>query len=117
MCISSLTQTGHLSLEPSPELALTYFTKASEEAGLPEAQYKLGFLYGSNFGSSIPGNQQNQEGVGKQGSVRFRVYLSALSFWVQGVDLILFVFARIGTATLYFRSFIKSRSSFDDNRI
>jgi hypothetical protein len=37
---------------------------ASEGSGNPEAQYKLGFLYGSNFGGALGG----VEGTGKQGS-------------------------------------------------
>lgn len=65
MLTSSLPQTGHLTLKPNTTTALEAYTKASEGWGLPEAQYKLGFLYGSNFGGAVDG----AEGVGKQGSV------------------------------------------------
>lgn len=59
-------QSGHLTLEPNAKIALDAYTRASEEGGNPEAQYKLGFLYGSNYGTATGG----VEGVGKQGSVR-----------------------------------------------
>ena len=58
-------QTGHLTLKANTTAALESYTKASEGWGSPEAQYKLGFLYGSNFGGAVDGF----EGVGKQGSV------------------------------------------------
>ena len=60
-----IAQTGHLTLDADPQLALKAYTKASEQSGLPEAQYKLGFLYGSNYGAATAG----VEGEGKQGSV------------------------------------------------
>jgi SEL1 protein len=62
------TQTGHLSLTANPTHAVGAYTKASEGWGIPEAQYKLGFLYGSNFANATG----PIEGVGEQGSVRLR---------------------------------------------
>lgn len=59
-------QSGHLSLAANPAEALRLYTLASELYGSPEAQYKLGFLYGSNFGGAAGG----LEGKGQQGSVR-----------------------------------------------
>ena len=44
---------------------MTAYTRASEDGGIPEAQYKLGFFYGSNYGGAMGG----AEGVGAQGSV------------------------------------------------
>lgn len=61
------TQTGHLTLPASPKLAFEAYTKASERMGNAEAQYKLGFLYGTNLGGVVGG----EEGLGKQGSVSF----------------------------------------------
>lgn len=62
----SAAQTGHLSLVANPSEAFRLYTLASERYGSPEAQYKLGFLYGSNFGGAAGG----LEGKGHQGSVR-----------------------------------------------
>jgi SEL1 protein len=67
-------QTGHLTLPPSPKLAFKAFTKASE-MGNPEAQYKLGFIYGSNIGGATGG----EEGVGHQGSSLLHYTFAALS--------------------------------------
>lgn len=59
-------QTGHLSVPADAVKAAEAYTQASERYGSPEAQYKLGFLYSSNFGSAFGG----LEGKGQQGSVR-----------------------------------------------
>lgn len=52
-------------MKADPKAALAAYTKASEIGGLPEAQYKLGFLYASNYGNAVG----EVEGVGSQGSV------------------------------------------------
>jgi hypothetical protein len=61
-----LLQTGHLTLPANSTAAHEAYTHASEEHGSPDAQYKLGFLYGSNFGGAVG----DLEGQGQQGSVR-----------------------------------------------
>lgn len=61
----SISQTGHLSLTANPVQAVEAYTKASEGWGIPEAQYKLGFLYDSNFANATGPT----EGLGEQGSV------------------------------------------------
>lgn len=65
LTLARIYQTGHLTLEANTTIALESYTKASEGWGSPEAQYKLGFLYASNFGSAFDG----VEGTGQQGSV------------------------------------------------
>ncbi|KAI5479884.1 ubiquitin-protein ligase Sel1/Ubx2 [Pseudohyphozyma bogoriensis] len=64
LLLGDLYLSGHLTLEPNPAKSLEAYTRASEQSGIPEAQYRLGFLYGSNYGSASGGD----EGVGKQGS-------------------------------------------------
>lgn len=60
-----MSQTGHLTLPADPKLAFIAYTKASERTGNADAQYKLGFLYGSNLENVLGG----EEGVGNQASV------------------------------------------------
>lgn len=55
------------------------YTLASEQSGSPLAQYKLGFLYGTNYGSAFP--SLGQEGKSQQGSVS--PYFLSLSFSVK----------------------------------
>lgn len=71
----SRSQSGHLSLNPNPVHAVEAYTKASEGWGIPEAQYKLGFLYGSNFANATG----PLEGVGEQGSVRHHLSVKSNS--------------------------------------
>lgn len=61
-------QTGHSTLlEADPREAFRAYTKASE-LGSAVGQYKLGFLYGSNYGDAIR-DEGRGEGEGSQGSV------------------------------------------------
>lgn len=58
-------QGGASGLQPDTQRAATFYQQASEAHGSGEAQYKLGFLYGGNYGSAMGG----LEGEGHQGSV------------------------------------------------
>jgi TPR repeat protein len=58
-------QAGASGLGADPPQAVEYYTQASELHGRGDAQYKLGFLYGSNYGNAMGG----LEGDGHQGSV------------------------------------------------
>ncbi|BGP21780.1 ubiquitin-protein ligase Sel1/Ubx2 [Rhodotorula toruloides] len=73
--LGDLRLTGQLSLTANPAEALRLYTLASEQYGSPEAQYKLGFLYGSNFGGAAGG----LEGKGQQGSALLHYTFAALS--------------------------------------
>ncbi|BGP04904.1 ERAD-associated protein [Rhodotorula toruloides] len=73
--LGDLHLSGHLSLAANPAEALRLYTLASELYGSPEAQYKLGFLYGSNFGGAAGG----LEGKGQQGSALLHYTFAALS--------------------------------------
>ncbi|GAA5994789.1 ubiquitin ligase complex subunit HRD3 [Rhodotorula paludigena] len=73
--LGDLHLTGHLSLAANATEALAFYTRASELHGSPEAQYKLGFLYGSNFG----GATGDLEGRGQQGSALLHYTFSALA--------------------------------------
>ncbi|BGP12880.1 hypothetical protein JCM10213_005166 [Rhodosporidiobolus nylandii] len=74
LLLGDLYLTGHLTLPRNTSAALDAYTHASERHGLPEAQYKLGFLYGSNFGGASGG----LEGVGQQGSALLHYTFAAL---------------------------------------
>ncbi|KAK4058132.1 ERAD-associated protein [Microbotryomycetes sp. JL221] len=67
--------TGHLTLPENTTAAAEAYTRASQDYGLPEAQYKLGFLYSSNFGGAFGG----VEGSGSQGSALVHYTFAALS--------------------------------------
>ncbi|BGO96760.1 ERAD-associated protein [Rhodotorula toruloides] len=73
--LGDLHLSGHRSLTADPAEALRLYTLASERYGSPEAQYKLGFLYGSNFGGAAGG----LEGKGQQGSALLHYTFAALS--------------------------------------
>ena len=105
MLTSRLAQTGHLSLSADPQLSLEAYTKASEQSGLPEAQYKLGFLYGSNYGAATAG----VEGEGKQGSVST---LGAPSRATAKLN-----FGIPGAPALHIRRALIACSGFDDRRV
>ncbi|GAA5980248.1 hypothetical protein JCM10908_001587 [Rhodotorula pacifica] len=66
---------GASGLEPNPAKAVEYYTQASELHGSGDAQYKLGYLYGSNYGSAMGG----LEGDGHQGSALLHYTFAALS--------------------------------------
>ncbi|GAA5849904.1 hypothetical protein JCM8547_000949 [Rhodosporidiobolus lusitaniae] len=72
--LGDLYLTGHLTLLPNTSAALDAYTQASEHHGSPEAQNKLGFLYGSNFGGAFGG----LEGQGQQGSALLHYTFAAL---------------------------------------
>ncbi|KAK4054803.1 ERAD-associated protein [Microbotryomycetes sp. JL201] len=67
--------TGHLTLHENASAAVEAFTRASEDYGSAEAQYKLGFLHASNFGGAFGG----VEGSGSQGSALLHYTFAALS--------------------------------------
>ncbi|GAA6051264.1 hypothetical protein JCM3770_006785 [Rhodotorula araucariae] len=73
--LGDLYLTGHLSVSPDPAKALEAYTQASERYGSPDAQYKLGFLYSSNYGAALGG----LEGKGQQGSALLHYTFAALS--------------------------------------
>ncbi|KAM0753405.1 HCP-like protein [Meredithblackwellia eburnea MCA 4105] len=75
LLLGDLYLTGHLTIPANPTLALEHYTRASQQSGLPEAQYKLGFLYGSNYANATGG----VEGEGKQGSALLHYTFAALS--------------------------------------
>ncbi|KAM0793126.1 hypothetical protein ACM66B_000604 [Microbotryomycetes sp. NB124-2] len=66
---------GHLTLAENASAAVEAYTRASEDYGSAEAQYKLGFLYASNFGGAFGG----VEGSGSQGSALLHYTFAALS--------------------------------------
>ncbi|GAA5897484.1 hypothetical protein JCM8208_003284 [Rhodotorula glutinis] len=73
--VGDLYLTGHLSVSADAAKAAEAYTQASERYGSPEAQYKLGFLFSSNFGSAFGG----LEGKGQQGSALLHYTFAALS--------------------------------------
>ncbi|BGP36845.1 ERAD-associated protein [Rhodotorula kratochvilovae] len=73
--LGDLLLTGYLSAIPDPVGALEAYTQASERYGSPDAQYKLGFLYSSNYGAALGG----LEGKGQQGSALLHYTFAALS--------------------------------------
>ncbi|GAA6001639.1 hypothetical protein JCM10207_002243 [Rhodosporidiobolus poonsookiae] len=75
LLLGALHLTGHLTLPANTSAALEAYTQASEVHGSPEAQYKLGFLYGSNFGGAVGG----LEGQGQQGSALLHYTFAALA--------------------------------------
>ncbi|GAA5988858.1 hypothetical protein JCM11641_005045 [Rhodosporidiobolus odoratus] len=75
LLLGDIYLTGHLTLPSNTSAALEAYTQASEHHGSPEAQYKLGFLYGSNFGAAT----SESEGAGQQGSALVHYTFSALA--------------------------------------
>ncbi|GAA5863624.1 hypothetical protein JCM1840_000083 [Sporobolomyces johnsonii] len=73
--LGDLYLTGHLTLSANSTAAVDAYTQASEGWGTPEAQYKLGYLYGSNYGGADGG----VEGQGQQGSALLHYTFAALS--------------------------------------
>ncbi|GAA5955010.1 hypothetical protein JCM21900_002759 [Sporobolomyces salmonicolor] len=73
--LGDLYLTGHLTLPANSTAAVDAYTAASEGWGIPEAQYKLGYLYGSNYGGADGG----VEGEGQQGSALLHYTFAALS--------------------------------------
>ncbi|GAA5916071.1 hypothetical protein JCM6882_008305 [Rhodosporidiobolus microsporus] len=74
LLLGDLHLTGHLTLPANTSAALEAYTHASAQHGSPEAQHKLGFLYGSNFGGALDG----LEGKGDQGSALLHYTFAAL---------------------------------------
>ncbi|GAA5878161.1 hypothetical protein JCM3774_004315 [Rhodotorula dairenensis] len=66
---------GATGFDPDPRRAVEYYTQASEQHGSGDAQYKLGYLYGSNYGGAMGG----LEGDGHQGSALLHYTFAALS--------------------------------------
>lgn len=50
-----------------------FYTLASERSGNPEAQYKLGYLYGTNYARILEESNLTGEGAPQHGSVRLAV--------------------------------------------
>ncbi|KDE09601.1 hypothetical protein MVLG_00009 [Microbotryum lychnidis-dioicae p1A1 Lamole] len=75
LLLGDLYLTGHLTLKPNTHLAIQAFTKASQDHGLAEAQYKLGFIYGSNYGAALGGTP----GEGQQGDALLYYTFAGLS--------------------------------------
>ncbi|GAA6059101.1 hypothetical protein JCM10212_002072 [Sporobolomyces blumeae] len=73
--LGDLHLTGHLTLPANTTASLDFYTHASEDSGSPEAQYKLGLLYGTNYGGALGG----PEGRGQQGSALLHYTFAALS--------------------------------------
>ncbi|SCV68301.1 BQ2448_422 [Microbotryum intermedium] len=75
LLLGDLHLTGHLTLKANTTMAIEAFTKASQDHGLAEAQYKLGFIYGSNYGSALGGTA----GEGQQGDALLYYTFAGLS--------------------------------------
>ncbi|GAA5922215.1 ubiquitin ligase complex subunit HRD3 [Sporobolomyces koalae] len=74
--LGDLHLTGHLTLPSNSTRAFEFYTLASERSGDSDAQYKLGFLYGTNYGRAVP---ERPEGRGHQGSALLHYTFAALS--------------------------------------
>ncbi|TKA54602.1 hypothetical protein B0A53_03009 [Rhodotorula sp. CCFEE 5036] len=75
LLLGDLYLAGASGLGADPPQAVEYYTQASELHGRGDAQYKLGFLYGSNYGNAMGG----LEGDGHQGSALLHYTFAALS--------------------------------------
>ncbi|GAA5872577.1 hypothetical protein JCM16303_004569 [Sporobolomyces ruberrimus] len=72
--LGDLYLTGHLTLPVNTTASTEYYTLASEKHGNPEAQYKLGYLYGTNYGDAFGSGIKS-----RQGSALLHYTFSALS--------------------------------------
>ncbi|GAA6035230.1 hypothetical protein JCM8097_006429 [Rhodosporidiobolus ruineniae] len=80
LLVGDLYLSGHLALPANTTAAAEAYTRASEDYGSPEAQYKLGFIYSSSFGGAFG----ELEGKGEQGSALLHYTFAALGGNVPG---------------------------------
>ncbi|GAA5962122.1 hypothetical protein JCM3765_005531 [Sporobolomyces pararoseus] len=73
--LGDLNLFGHLTVPVNTSASTEFYTLANEKNGNVESQYKLGFLYGTNYDHAFEGSG----GKGQQGSALLHYTFSALS--------------------------------------
>ncbi|GAA5896688.1 ubiquitin ligase complex subunit HRD3 [Sporobolomyces salmoneus] len=76
--LGDLNLLGHLTVPVNTTASAEFYTHASERSGNPEAQYKLGYLYGTNYGDAF-GGINSTGSKSQQGSALLHYTFSALS--------------------------------------
>jgi SEL1 protein len=71
------SQWGRYDLRQNTTLAAAYYNRVARATGNPFAQYMLGFLHSTNFGSAM--DSSRQEGDGDQGAAVLHYTFSALA--------------------------------------